>query len=233
MKSLRSKLLLIPAVLLLLSFSSTSQLNNLTISYVFKNADGSVFRIVKYYMADGNKFRTDYISTVESNISVSAEGSADLGKKENSGKNVKTTVRTDIEKSANLEPHTIEILRMDKKLVWLIDPSAKQYSEVALRPDSWDNVLARIFAGDTKDFTKIGKTKILNIDCGIYQSVQKVNDVSWGNKMFVDEHGIILRTELLQNGKLVQISEAVKIDKEKPAGSLFEIPKGFKKNENN
>jgi hypothetical protein len=61
-----------------------------------------------------------------------------------------------------------------------------------------------------------------------------VNEDNWTNIAYVAQDlNVILKTELLQNGKLVQIMEATEFSMEKPAAALFEIPDGYIKNDNN
>jgi hypothetical protein len=203
-----------------------------SIVYIFKNPDGSVYSIIKYYMRDGNKFRTEYISTVEYSINANTEASTDLGN-DTSG-NVSSTGQLHAKPISNPEPHTVEILRNDKKLVWSLDPSFKNYIEVPLRQESWEHILTNIFISGFQDLNKNGETMLLNYTCDIYEGVQKVKDDAWKNIAYVSHDlGVILKTELWQNGKLVQTMEATEFNMEKPALSLFEIPVTYKKNDNN
>jgi hypothetical protein len=202
------------------------------IVYVFKNADGTVSNMIKYYMRDGNKFRTEYITTVEYNITTNIVASTDLGNDTSS--NVSSTAQLDAKPISNPEPHTVEILRNDKKLVWSLDPSFKDYIEVPLRQESWDHILTNNVISDFQDLKKTGETMLLNYTCDIYESVQKVKDDAWKNIAYVSHDlGVILKTELWQNGKLVQTMEATEFNMEKPALSLFEIPVTYTKNDSN
>lgn len=202
------------------------------IVYIFKNADGTVSNMIKYYMRDGNKFRTEYITMVEYSITTNTDVSTDLGN-DTSG-NVSSTAQLDAKPISNPEPHTVEILRNDKKLVWSLDPSFKDYREVPLRQESWDHILTNIFINDFQDLKKNGEATLLNYSCDIYESVQKVKEDTWKNIAYVShDMGVILKTELWQNGKLVQTMEATEFNMEKPALSLFEIPVTYKKNDNN
>jgi hypothetical protein len=64
--------------------------------------------------------------------------------------------------------------------------------------------------------------------------VQKVNEETWTNIFYVaKELNVILKSELLQNGKLVQTMEAAEFSTEPPSQSLFEVPEGYSKSENN
>ena len=200
--------------------------------YVFKNPDGSVYSLIKYYIRDGNKFRTEYITTVEYSMTANTEASTDLGNDTSS--NVSSTAQLDAKPISNPEPHTVEILRNDKKLVWSLDPSFKNYIEVPLRQESWEHILTNIFISDFHDLKKTGEAKLLNYTCDIYESVQKVKEDTWTNIAYVSHDlGVILKTELWQNGKLVQIMQATEFNLEKPALSLFEIPETYTKNDSN
>lgn len=202
------------------------------IVYIFKNADGTVSNMIKYYMRDGDKFRTEYISTVEYSITANTEASTDLSNDTSS--NVSSTAQLEAKPISNPEPHTVEILRNDKKLVWSLDPPYKNYREVPLRQESWEHILTNIFISDFQDFKKNGEATLLNYSCDIYESVQKVKEDTWTNIAYVSQdQGAILKTELWQNGKLVQTMEATEFNLEKPAKSLFEIPETYTKYESN
>lgn len=233
---LKTKLiwLLVAGLVISTAIAWTVPPQNYTISYTFKNPDGSVFRITKYYMRDGNKFRTDYISPIQYNISAGAEVTTDLSGDADSQKIAKEDVKLTTEQPNNIEPHTIEILRKDKNLVWSLDPSFKNYIEVPLRQDAWERAIDGIYNIDSPDLKKTGEIKMLDYTCDIYESTQKVKEDSWTNIAFVAQDiNVILKTELWQNGKLVQTMEATEFNMEKPASSLFEIPEGYQKNDNN
>jgi hypothetical protein len=202
------------------------------IVYVFKNVDGTVSSMIKYFMRDGNKFRTEYITMVEYSINTNTEATNDLSNDTSS--DVSSTSKLDAKTISNPEPHTVEILRNDKKLVWSLDPSFKDYIEVPLRQESWDHILTNIFISDFNDLKKNGEATLLNYSCDIYESVQKVKDDTWTNIAYVSHDlKIILKTELWQNGKLVQTMEASEFNMKKPALSLFEIPATYTKNKSN
>ena len=230
------KAILILMLILGFMISSTLAFNvppqDYAIVYVFKNADGTVSNMIKYYMRDGNKFRTEYITTVEYSMTTNTEASTDLSNDTSS--NVSSTAQLSANPISNPEPHTVEILRNDKKLVWSLDPSFKNYIEVPLRQDSWEHILTNIFISDFRDFNKIGDAKLLNYTCDTYKNVQNVKEDAWTNIAYVShELGVILKTELWQNGKLVQTMEATEFNLEKPALSLFEIPITYTKYDNN
>jgi hypothetical protein len=215
--------------LLISSYVWASPPENYIIKYNFKNPDGSVFRIIKYYFREGCKFRSEYYSTIQYNINSSAEAQV-----ENDSVESQAEADMKTESIANPEPHTVEILRKDKNLVWSIMPEFKQYFEVSLKPDSWDRSVSGNFVSDFKDLKKTGESKLLNNDCEIYESVQKYNDVTWTNIFYVaKELKVILKSEMLQNGKLVQTMEAAEFSTEQPSSFLFEVPEGYSKGENN
>lgn len=225
-------LMLILGLMISTAFASDVPPKDYAIVYVFKNADGTVSNMIKYYMRDGNKFRTEYITTVEYSMTANTEASTDLSN-DTSG-NVSSTEQYNARPISNPEPHTIEILRNDKKLVWSLDPSYKNYIEVPLKQESWEHILTNIFINDFQDFNKTGEATLLNYTCDIYESVQKVKEDTWTNIAYATRAlGVILKTELWQNGKLVQIMEATEFNLEKPEKSLFEIPETYTKYETN
>ncbi len=231
-----SKTNLILMLIIGLLISSTLALivspQDYAIVYVFKNADGSIYNMIKYYMRDGNKFRTEYITAVEYSMTTNTEASTDLSN--DSSIITSSTAQLNAKPISNPEPHTIEILRNDKKLVWSLDPSYKNYREVPLSQESWQHILTNIFISDLHNFKKTGEAKLLNYNCDIYESVQKVKEDTWTNIAYVSlDQGAILKTELWQNGKLVQTMEATEFNMEKPALSLFEIPVTYTKNNSN
>lgn len=206
--------------------------NDYGVIYVYKNADGTISNMVKYFMRDGNKFRTEYISTIEYGITANTEASTDLSNDTISS--VNSNAQLNAKSISNPEPHTVEILRNDKGLVWSLDPSYKSYREVPLRQESWEHILTNIFISDLQDFKKTGEADLLNYTCDIYESVQIVKEDTWTNIAYVyHDLGVIMKTELWQNGKLVQIMEATEFSLEKPEISLFEIPETYTKYESN
>jgi hypothetical protein len=214
--------------LLISSFVWATTLENFTLKYVFKNPDGSGFRIIKYYFSEGRKLRAEYYSTIQYNISSSAEA-----KVENDTVESQANADMQADSIANPEPHTIQILRKDKNLVWMLMPEFKEFFESPLKPDAWENSISGNFISDFNDLKKTGETKLLNYDCDVYESVQKYNEDTWTNTFCVaKELNVVLKSEMMQNGKLVQIKEAAEFSTEPPSSSLFEIPEGYSKNEN-
>lgn len=230
----KTNLILMLIIGLLISFTLALIVSpqDYAIVYVFKNADGSIYNMIKYYMRDGNKFRTEYITAVEYSMTTNTEASTDLSN--DSSIITSSTAQLNAKPISNPEPHTIEIFRNDKKLVWSLDPSFKNYIEVPLRPDSWENILTNIFISDFQDFKKTGEANLLNRACDIYENIQKVKEDTWTNIAYAShDQGVILKTELWQNGKLVQTMEATEFNLEKPAKPLFEIPGTYTKYESN
>lgn len=234
---LRAKLILLLTVALVISFTLTiaaTSPKDYTISYTFKNPDGTVFRIIKYYLRDSNKFRSEYISTVLYKINSTAEANTGLSNSANSVGQMNSEANMQAEHSSNPEPYTIEILRKDKKLVWSMDPPSKTYIEVPLEQESWENVCTKVVMNALPGFKKTGQTKILSYDCDIYEMVQTIKEETWSNKVFIARDlNVVLKTELKQNGKLVEIMEANQFNMKKPEASLFNVPAGYQKNDNN
>ncbi len=204
------------------------------IVYNYKNQDGTLFRIIKYYMLDGLKFRSEYYSPTSYNLNAEAKATTDLNKDKKTDGEVKEEVKSQQEDIKNLTPHTVEILRKDKSLVWTIDPSYKMYSEVALREDSWERILTRISIDDFTGFKKTGEAKVLTFNCDIYENISKVQEDTWTTIAYVARSNkVILKTEMLKNGKTVEVMEASEFITDKPEPALFELPEGYSKNENN
>jgi hypothetical protein len=198
--------LMLAGLLFVSAMASAAPPQDYTLSYTFKNPDGTVFRITKYYLCDGNKFRVEYLSPVKYNVNDGAE--------------------LQVEKLTNVEANTIEIYRKDKKLVWSLDPSFKNYIEVTLKQDIWERDVTEIFATESHKQKKTGATKFLNYPCDLYEAERD----GW-TTISVIEPGtnIIFRTELREKDKIVQIMEATEFSLAKPAASLFEIPVGYKR----
>jgi hypothetical protein len=232
-------LLLIAGFVLFSSLTSAESPQNYTVSYIFKNSDGTPFRVIKYYLLEGVKFRVEYYSCTQPvELSVSVEAESELGSspiKKESKVNVDINEETGLQAGpTKTEPHTVEILRKDKNLVWSMDPFSNQYIEVPLREDSWERSLTGIVIRDFTDFTKTGETTLLKYSCSIYMSVQKVGDNKWTNTFYVvDGLNVILKSETRKNDELVQIQEAAEFSEDQPEQSFFEVPEGYQKNDNN
>jgi hypothetical protein len=233
-------LLLIAVFVVSSSLTRTESLQNYTLSYTYKNPDGTLFRVIKYYMLDGIKFRIEYYSLASSvnyNVSVDSELQLDgeTVKKE-SQVNVDVNGETTLQAPdlTNIEAHTIEILQKDKELVWTMTPQFNQYSEVALRQDSWERSVNGLLVTSYPDPKKTGEINLLDYECNVYESVQITPKSNWKNIIIaVQGLDVVLKTELWQNDKLVQTMEAMEFSREKPAASLFEIPEGYQKNDSN
>ncbi len=162
-----------------------------TLVYTFKNPDGTLFRTIKYYLRNGNKYRADYLS-----------GAGAV--------------------------NTIKIMRKDKGLVWLLDPGFKTYTETALAQGPWERAINEYYITDFNEFKKTGETKLLGYSCDMYET----EGDGWSNIIVVAQDiNVILKTESIENGKIVQIMEATEFRQEKPAAALFEIPAGYKRSE--
>lgn len=181
----------IAGLLLFATWAWATPPQDYTLNCSFKNPDGTVFRIIKYNLCDGNKFRIDYLS---------GDGAA----------------------------NTVEIYRKDKGLLWTLDPVFKNYTQVVLKQDAWDQAISGIFAAESQKIKKTGKTKYLNYSCDMYEAERS----GWTTISVVEPAmNIIFRSELKEKDKTVQIMEATEFRLGKPAASLFEIPDGYKQNE--
>lgn len=128
--------------------------------------------------------------------------------------------------SADGVAHTVNILRKDKGLVWSLDPKQKTYSQVALRPDAWENAVSGVAAAETPEANKVGTTEFLGYTCDIYE----VESEDWANIVLLESSmNVILRSETKIKGQTFQIREATFFSPKKPAASLFEVPAGYRK----
>lgn len=127
--------------------------------------------------------------------------------------------------SAEGAVNAIAVYRKDKGVVWGIEPDTKTYTEKKMGPMDWDAHLWAIFPDSSLKLKKTGETKCFNYSCDILIEEQG----EWANILTVArEINVIVKFELKQNGKLVQINEATELKLEKPAAALFEIPAGYK-----
>ncbi len=217
------KLFLI-AGLIITSASAADTPKNFSISYKYKNPDGSVFRIIKYYMSEGLKFRSEYF--IMNQYQIDAEVKAE--KSDKTDANVKAEMKK--ENLTDTEAQIIEILRKDKELVWSLEPSLKLYREVPLKQDGWEHAFSQIFIYDSIKINKTGEIKVLGYPCEVYEYTQNFSEDKWTNIFYVaKDMEVILKSEMLKNGKLVQLQEATEFSIDKPADNVFEVPDGFNK----
>ena len=203
---------LLSAILLFsATFSWAASPPDYTIVYAFKNPDGTMFRIIRYYQRDGDKFRYDHLATVKYHVSGGQPLRAE-------------------QIPADAEADLILILRKDKGLVWSPDPPSQTYHEAPLKPDSWEKRNSGIFIPPDFKSAKTGAAKFLNYSCDIYESVRTVKEETWSNTVLVAQgSGVVLKTETRRNGELVQTMEAVEFSLAKPAAALFEVPARYQK----
>ena len=196
------------------------------LGYVFKNPDGSVFRIIRYYLRDGNKYRAEYLTTVQAGIDHTDAMTEQLPA---GGAQWSSSTKMTVERlPSDAAPQGVEILRKDKGLVWNLMAASQSYSQAPLRQDAWDYAYGKNFVSDCSGFKKIGATRLLNYSCDIYQTEED----GWSNIITVARDSkVILKIETFENGKLAETMEALEFRTEKPAAALFEIPDGYKKNQ--
>lgn len=114
------------------------------------------------------------------------------------------------------------IYRKDTGTSWSLDPDTKKYSEKKLDPGTWDTVIETLFAREFQAQEKTGEARVLDYPCDVYR--QENN--RWVTLSYVAQGlNIVLRSEIIRDGKTVEVMEAVKFVQEKPADSLFEIPR--------
>ncbi len=229
MSTAKLKGLIIICLLMSSAVVLMAQPQSFIVTYKYTDPNSSGFRMIKYFLSEGLKFRSEYYSTVQFSISANAQGKVE---DTTISGNANAELR-DESAEANFQPHTIEILRNDKKLVWSMDPSFKNYFEVPLSQDGWNHATEKFSIPDSVKLKKTGESKILDYPCSIYEITQKVADDVWTNIYYVAKDlNFILKNEMMQNGKLVQTMEASEFSTNKPDDSLFEVPQDYKKVEN-
>ncbi|HXK59332.1 MAG TPA: hypothetical protein PLP42_05490 [Acidobacteriota bacterium] len=160
-----------------------------TLKYAFKNADGSVFRLVHNYMADGVKYRVDYLDP---------KGAANL----------------------------IKIYRKDKGVYWSCNPTNKTYVESKLDETEWSYAMIGVFVWEEDKQKKTGETEFLGRSCEVFATERAGFTTTLH---LLQGTNLVLRSELREKEKLLQILETVEFQQEQPAASLFELPAGYKK----
>lgn len=118
----------------------------------------------------------------------------------------------------------VSIVRMDKKVTWLLMIPDKSYIEQAFDPNALSNYRADEDFLETKA-KKIGTETILGYTCDIYEykSGKSVSKVSIAQKL-----GILLKSVTVE-GKQTTTMEAKEVKVGPQPNSLFEIPAGFQK----
>lgn len=123
---------------------------------------------------------------------------------------------------------TINILRIDKNVIWSLKPEDKTYTEEQITDEILDNWTYRNVKNKS---TKIEQEKILYQDCDLYNFNEKVQiygmDVQRTVKYwFLKDTNIILKRDE-RVGSLHVINEATEIKFEEPTDDLFEIPNNY------
>ena len=114
---------------------------------------------------------------------------------------------------------SISIIRLDRKVNWLLDLEKKICRELPITPQSLNKNPNYSLQNWKNKLTKIGEEKFLNYDCEVYTSTGSYPSKYWFSK----DYNIMLKTESEIEGNK-SIIEAVELRFEKQNDSLFEIP---------
>jgi hypothetical protein len=117
---------------------------------------------------------------------------------------------------------SISIIRLDRKVNWLLDLEKKICRELPITPQSLNKNPNYSLQNWKNKLTKIGEEKFLNYDCEVYTSIGSYPSKYWFSK----DYNIMLKTESEIEGNK-SIIEAVELRFEKQNDSLFEIPQDY------
>jgi outer membrane lipoprotein-sorting protein len=123
--------------------------------------------------------------------------------------------------------NVITILRLDKKVSWMLMVDNKQYIETKLTFDP-------AHPGDASDIkyekTQIGNEKVNGFDCTIYQYTYAEKKYGIMKQWLADKLGFPIKIQTSEtSGKVTSTMEYSNIKQGKQPDSLFEIPEGYKK----
>ncbi|MGE5577392.1 MAG: hypothetical protein ACM3TT_09415, partial [Syntrophothermus sp.] len=120
----------------------------------------------------------------------------------------------------------INIYRKDKDLYWSCNPTNKTYVEKKLDETEWSYAMIGVFAWEEDKQKKTGEAEFLGWPCEVFAAERAGYTTI---RHLLQGTNLVLRSELREKEKLVQIVEATEFRQEKPAASLFELPVGYKK----
>jgi hypothetical protein len=121
---------------------------------------------------------------------------------------------------------TIVIYRKDKGQVWTFYPNIKQYTEIPMEQTLWDQAIKGTSNIPLDSSLKTGETKLLNYNCDIYEMKKDgKTDISF----IVKGMNVILKSQSIENDKILMTAEATEFHLGNPAALLFEILAGYKK----
>ncbi|MBU1027293.1 MAG: DUF4412 domain-containing protein [Candidatus Margulisbacteria bacterium] len=120
----------------------------------------------------------------------------------------------------------IMIVRLDKKVSWMLMPEQKMYIEQKLKPDMLMGKTAKM-PGEIER-KKLGQEKVNGILCDKYQVIFKVNEKSEPTSVFqwVSKDQIPMKSSSVDGS---WSSELKNIKRGKQPAKLFDLPAGYKK----
>lgn len=120
----------------------------------------------------------------------------------------------------------ISIYRKDKELTWGVEPDSKTYVQKKLDAGTWDRGLFSVFPEPGQTFIKTGEATHLGFACDVLASeLKKISTVN----AVVRDMNVIMKSDMLLKGKVVQVIETTEFRLEKPPATLFELPAGYKR----
>ena len=119
----------------------------------------------------------------------------------------------------------IVICRADKGVTWMVDPAQKCYTEM---PGAKSERSMREMLKQMADEKYIGKETVNGYSCKKYRYTPHADKSGTIFQWRSDKLDWPIKTEVKREGKAMVI-EYKNIKEIKPANSLFELPKGYKK----
>lgn len=124
--------------------------------------------------------------------------------------------------------NAVTIYRKDKGLVYGIEPETRTYTQSKLKDGDWDRARFPVFPEPGHTLVRTGETTLLQTPCETFTSELRTFTMAF---VLAKGSGVILKSELVQKGKVMQTDEATAFSLAKPAPALFEIPAGYKRRE--
>ncbi|NLU41344.1 MAG: hypothetical protein GXX08_03980 [Firmicutes bacterium] len=231
--------LVLVGLLLFCASALASPPPNYSMTTEYRNADGTVFHIQRDYVRDGVMHRREHAGGVQLQLEAQVESEVqfDSGEEELTTEEVEVTETTE-QLQPYIEPHTIIISRNDLGIGWTLHTEWGTYSEHNVDPMQFGWDVDITFPEHYAQMSeKIGETSLLGYGCDIYSLTVTVGTESSGQITYTNivtvarGLNVVLRTELLIDGVLYQITEVAQFSLERPDESLFVIPAGYSKHE--
>jgi len=237
----RTKLVCLVLIGLLLFCASTlaSPPPNYSMTTEYRNSDGTVFHVTRDYVRDGVMHRREHSGGVQLQVEaqVESEVQLDLAEQEPTTDGVQLTETTE-QLPLYEEPHTVAISRNDLGIGWMLHTEWGIYDEYVVDPMQFGWDIDITFPEQYAQMSeKIGEAGVLGYECDIYSltttfETESSGKVTYTNIVTVARGlNVVLRTEMLINGVLFQITEVVQFSLEPPDESLFVLPAGYSKSE--